>query len=290
MGEVEGASIKNMKSLYIYFCIAIAAFFLVGCHTAKEAGKGKTVSSAKAEKYKKNIMQGELPQTMTARMKLNVVGFGKEASVNGNLRMKRDEVVQLSLSMLGIELGKLEFTPDDVLIVDRFNKQYVRCRYDEVDFLKSAEINFYTLQSVFWNELFVPGKKSVDAEALNRFLVYAVDDMLMLLLKDTPRLSYGFLADKNSGKINRVEVTDVNDTKDVKLFCNYSDFSSLGSGTFPTVIEIVFLGTGRETALRMSLSRLTDSSDWETRTIPSSKYKERKINEVLGSVSKMLNK
>ncbi len=96
-------------------------------------------------------MLGALPPAMTAKMKLNVDALGKSLSVNGSLRMKRDEVVQLSLSMLGFELGRLEFSPDDVLILDRYHKQYVRCGYDDISFLKSAGIDFYALQSLFWN-------------------------------------------------------------------------------------------------------------------------------------------
>ena len=59
----------------------------------------------------------------------------KDLSVNGTLRMKRNDVVQLSLTFLGMEVGRMEFTPSDVLIIDRFNKQYVRASYDEVSFL-----------------------------------------------------------------------------------------------------------------------------------------------------------
>lgn len=70
-------------------------------------------------------------------------------SVGGTLKMKRDDVVQLSLTVLGIEVGRLEFTPKDVLIVDRVNKQYVRARYDQVAFLQTADLDFYAFSRCF---------------------------------------------------------------------------------------------------------------------------------------------
>ena len=70
-----------------------------------------------------------------AKVKISGIG-GKDLSVNGKLQMKRNNVVRISLRFLGMEVGLLEFTPQDVLVIDRFNKQYVRASYNEVSFLK----------------------------------------------------------------------------------------------------------------------------------------------------------
>ena len=85
------------------------------------------------------------------------IGFsGNNTRVSGSLRMKRDDVIQVSLVPLGLmEVGRLELTPDYMMVVDRMNHQYVKCGYSEVDFFREAGIDFYTFQSLFWDELFV---------------------------------------------------------------------------------------------------------------------------------------
>lgn len=52
----------------------------------------------------------------------------KDISVPGSLKMRKDEVIRLQLfiPILGTEVGRLEFTPDYVLIVDRLHKEYIK--------------------------------------------------------------------------------------------------------------------------------------------------------------------
>jgi hypothetical protein len=51
-----------------------------------------------------------------------------------------------------MEVARLEFTPQEVLLIDRVNKQYVRAKYEEVNFLKRNDISFQALQKRFWDE------------------------------------------------------------------------------------------------------------------------------------------
>ncbi len=134
----------------------------------------------------------------------------------------------------------------------------------------------------------MPGKKAVDAETLKRFAVYAVNDMLLFLLTDTPRLSYGFIADKSTARINRVEMADASDATALQFVCTYSDFDDLGSGAFPTKLNFSLQGMKVQNAVSISLSRLSASSDWETRTKLSSRYKQLSMEEVLALVTGLL--
>ena len=72
--------------------------------------------------------------------------------------MRKDNVIRLQLliPVLRSEVGRIEFTPEGVLFVDRYHHQYVKTTYDEVDFLRDNGITFYSLQSLFWNQLLLP--------------------------------------------------------------------------------------------------------------------------------------
>ena len=60
----------------------------------------------------------------------------KDITVPGAIRMRKDEVIRLQLfiPLLGSEVGRLEFTPDYVLVIDRLHKQYVKADYNQLDF------------------------------------------------------------------------------------------------------------------------------------------------------------
>lgn len=83
----------------------------------------------------------------------------QDLTLTGNLKMKRDDVIRLQLMAFGfVEAGRLEFTKDYVLIMDRINKQYLKVPYNQLDFLRNSGLNFYSLQALFWNELFQPAR------------------------------------------------------------------------------------------------------------------------------------
>lgn len=90
---------------------------------------------------------------VTAKVRLELSSNGKSTSVGGMLRMKRNDVIQLSLVTFGVlEVARIEMTPDYFLLVDKMGRQYVKASYNDVLFLRDADVDFYTIQSYFWNE------------------------------------------------------------------------------------------------------------------------------------------
>lgn len=110
-------------------------------------------------------------KNITGSMNFTIRLGEKKISVDGALRMRKDEVIRLQLyaPILGFEIGRLEFTPDYVLIIDRYHKQYIKADYNQVDFLQKQGITFYSLQSLFWNQLLLPGAKQVKESDLKKF-------------------------------------------------------------------------------------------------------------------------
>ncbi len=91
----------------------------------------------------------------TAKIKVNLKMNSKSVSTNGSLRMRWNDVIQISLvdPVLGIaEVGRLEFSKNNVLIVDRINKQYVQESYESLSALAKSEITYEYIQALFWSE------------------------------------------------------------------------------------------------------------------------------------------
>ncbi len=282
-----------MKHLSIALLLCAVAF--ASCRSTKNIGSATTSSSAvtapsstesTAAAVVKNVAKNQVTKTfLTAKVKVEIEGLGKSLSANGTLRMKRNDVVQLSVTFLGMEVGRLEFTPQDVLIVDRLNKQYVRAAYSEVSFLKKANLDFYALQSVFWNELFVPGERNA-ANSASRFTLSYQNGTPVLSLTNTPQLSYSFLTQPNPALLTALVVKGTKDTDKGEFRFDYSDFSAFDGRQFPNAMSMKVTDTGKDVGLKLNLSRLANDSDWETRTTVSSKYTRRSVDQVLGKLLK----
>ncbi len=282
-----------MKHLSILLLLSIAVF--ASCRSTKNLENTTSSSTAvtapaatasTAAAVVKNVAKNNLTKTcLTAKVKVEIEGLGKSLSANGTLRMKRNDVVQLSVTFLGMEVGRLEFTPQDVLILDRINKQYVRAAYSEVSFLKKANLDFYALQSVFWNELFVPGERTA-ANSASRFTLSYENGTPVLSLTNTPQLSYTFLTQPNPALLTALVVRGTKESDKGEFRFDYSDFAAFDGRQFPSAMSMKVTGTGKNMGLKLNLSRLSNDSDWETRTTVSSKYTRRTVDQVLGKLLK----
>jgi len=224
-----------------------------------------------ADKYMSMVASNNSTQAnLTAKVKVVVDVDGKSVSTSGSLKMKKDDVIQLSLvdPLLGVmELGRMEFTKTRVLIVDRVNKQYVDVPYSDVSFLTKANIDFYTLQSLFWHEVFEPGKRTAKA---SDFQYQDSGDNINITFIDK-MLTYKFETQKKQGQLNHTLITN-NTDQTYRFAFSYDKFTSFYNKPFPREMTMSFTTADQKTSLSMSLSSLKNASDWVARSSAPSKY------------------
>ena len=212
---------------------------------------------------------------VTSKIKFSVEVGNQQMTLTGNLKMKRDDVIQLQLMAFGfVEAGRIEFTKDYVLIIDRINKQFLKAPYNYVDFLRNSGINFFTLQALFWNELFVPGRQSVDKEALEKFSTNMDAEDVVITL-DEGKMNYSWLANNKSGPY-RDQLKG-----NTQLNWDYKEFTRMGSIAFPSNMGISLTTPESEIKLGIRLNYLKNESDWATRTKVSDKYREVTVDQIL---------
>lgn len=283
-----------MTRIYYFATALVLALTLSSCKTQDNpnnpSGEKLETGSIDAAAMAKSIWNARVEtKNLTANLGVTLKFGSKEISCDGKLRMKRDDVVQLSLTLplLGTEVGRLECTPDEVLLVDRINRQYCRAKYSDVGFLAKAGLDFYSLQAVLWNEIFVPGETS-PKNSLGRFRASASGGHVLLSLTDTPTLEYDFLALRDSKKIDRLSVRRHGHADSDEFVCVYDNFTEAPGGhLFPQSMRLSFSGSGRNTSLSLSLSRLGDDSKWQTRTQLSEKYSQRNAEDLLRMLSNL---
>lgn len=273
-----------MKTLLRLFPALLAVCLLAACSGSREAAAPSSVAvSQMARNVEKNRLASD---NLTARLKLELSQGGKSVSCGGTLRMRRGDVVQMVLTFLGFEVGRIEFSPSDVLLIDKVHGQYVRAAYADVSFLRDAGLDFHALEALFWNELFVPGSPTVSGQ-LDRFRASESGSHTLLRLTDTPVLQYEFLVSTATALIENVEAQSRSGAAAGALVWRYSDFQKVGDGRFPASMSAVFKGKGREMGLSLSLSRLGTSADWRAHTEPKDSYKRRNAEDILRALIQM---
>lgn len=220
---------------------------------------------------------------LTSKVKFSVSVGNREMTLTGNLKMKRDDVIRLQLMAFGfVEAGRLEFTQDYVLIVDRINKQYLQVPYKHLDFLRNSGIDFNMLQALFWNELFQPGKGRLTDRQLKKFETQSSSDENIVISLENDKLSYRWLADKANQRVKMANVL-YNDRYrgNYQLNWDYDDFKVFNRKYFPHQHKVTFTTPDREVKFDMILNYVGSDDDWETRTVLPGKYRQMPVDEIL---------
>ena len=193
------------------------------------------------------------------------------------------------IPILGSEVGRIEFTPDYVLVLDRMHKEYIKADYNQLDFLRDNGLNFYSLQALFWNQLFLPGSNKVGEGDMDKFNVSAMSEFQTVSLH-RGNMDYTWSADV-TGRIAKAKVKHTSTTHgNSTLDWDYSRFVSVGSKFFPARQSFTFSSTAIKgkgtTSVVIDMDDVKTDEKWDARTEVSSRYKKIEASDVFG---KLLN-
>lgn len=286
------------KQKIIISALLVLPLFLGACHSSKKALK-ETESPPAVDLP--NVTSSDTPEAtynyinrvcsnaskaknLVSNIDFNLKSGSKDITVDGKISMRRDEVIRIQLSPMGlVEVGRMEFTPDGVLIMDRIHKEYVKVGYNEVSFLRNNGINFNSLQALFWNQLFVPGSSTIQEQEKKLF----EKDGSRIRIADN-KMKYEWNTDLASALIKSVNATYEGNSGKSSLSWQYGKFKNFQSVQFPTEHIVQFsVSGGKEMSVTISMGGLKNDSDWDVVTKVSSKYKPVKFQDVINQIMKL---
>lgn len=262
--------------------LALAALVLLtvlaGCRTGRNV-EDKAARIKKQQQYEQ-LAELAKPQQgltdITARTNVSVSYNGHSIRVKGKLKMRRDEAVQITFTALGLmEVAFVEFTPKAACIVDRVGKRYTRIDYSE-GMLKSVGANFATVQALFWNRLFIPGKDDVwkqseDFEIVPTSTRQCVEPARQRMLK-----CY-FYTDEEYKQLQQTHLK----LSHYEVTWRYDMFEPLGNHSFPTTFDVSFSGSSRTVAANIALSSISCADTTWKSGIDLSRYEKVELEELM---------
>jgi hypothetical protein len=270
---------------FLKIAIMALPLMLASCGSKKkvvEEQKPVVINTGQGEFLTKVSKNAQTTKFITSKVKFSVDAESQSITLTGNLKMKRDDVIRLQLMAFGfVEAARIEFTKDYVLVMDRINKQYLKAPYRQIDFLRNSGLNFYTLQALFWNELFQPNRNTLTAEDMKKFVTNTENEDGIISFEGE-KLDYSWLASQSTGLIKMANILYKDRFNgNTQLNWDYDEFEKLNKSYFPMKSAITLTTPEKEVKLGMTLNYIGAETEWETRTEISNKYREVTVDEIL---------
>jgi len=202
----------------IRFLLLALPIFFTGC--SKKVVTPLTTKSPTAvlniEEINFEYFQGK------ARMILR--DANKEREVKANIRIRKDSVIWMTFSVIGVQGGKALINKDSITIVSNVDKEYFVFDYAELSKRYKFPINYNVIQEAMLGNLIMDRKANDDVTQEPSFF-------LLKQHEDAGGIDVTNYVSAASMKIEKVEMKEANSSNSLTL--NYSNFQPVGDKLFP---------------------------------------------------------
>jgi hypothetical protein len=264
------------RKLSILACL-ILVVALTGCRTHRSAEKQELRLK---KQYSEQVLQLAKPQAeltnLTARTSITLdYGVGS-VNVKGRLKMRRDEAIQMTVTALGLmEVACVEFTPQHIYLIDRINKRYTKIDYAS-GMLNNIGVNFETIQSLFWNRIFIPGKADAWQQAEDYEIKVSGDQLCVTPARQRMLKSF-FYTDEDCRQLQQTLL----ELSHYGAIWRYDDFEQFDGQDLPTTFDISITSSSYAAGAHIALSSIsTTDNSWKS-GVDLSRYEAVEFDELL---------
>jgi hypothetical protein len=268
-----------------FYCkIAVVLCLIAGLNACKSS-KQSTVEpggqlSTTDEEYFETMLDHELQyQTWSCKMNIEFKSKSKISGLSGSLKLVKDKALQISVAVpiFGIEGFRMKITPDSVIALDRLNQRYIA---EEISNFKTKEpvLDFNTLQALFTNRLFIPGKKEVTKSDYSSFNVNRKNDQMLFTLKGNRKFNFTFTGNYTHHIVSSFIGMEASD---YLMDWKYSSFGDVAGVWFPSQIGVQITAEGKNLNVDMSLSKMEKDKNINVDFSIPDKYRRTDINYLI---------
>ena len=207
-----------MNRIHQFLLIALSMIVLTGCSKKITS----TVTNAPAiPKPTLNVDEIDF-EYLQGKARMILRDAKKEREVKANIRIRKDSVIWMTFSVIGVQGGKALINQDSITIVSNVDKEYFVFEYAELSKRYNFNINYNVIQSAMLGNLIMERKE--EDEILQ-------EPSLFILKQQSGTVTVDNFINAASMKIEKVELKDSNTSNSLTL--NYSNFQPIAHKLFP---------------------------------------------------------
>jgi hypothetical protein len=146
----------------------------------------------------------------------------KEREVKANIRVRKDSVIWMTFSVIGVQGGKALINKDSITIVSNVDKEYYVFEYAELSKRYNFNINYDVIQSAMLGNLLLDRKEEDQVEE---------ESSMFLLKQKAGTVQVTNYVNAASMKVEKIDMKESDSNN--SLVINYSNFQPVADKLFP---------------------------------------------------------
>lgn len=146
----------------------------------------------------------------------------KEREVKANIRVRKDSVIWMTFSVIGVQGGKALINKDSITIVSNVDKEYYVFEYEELSKRYNFKINYDVIQAAMLGNLLLPRQEEDEIDQ---------ESSMHILRQKGGTIDVTNYVNSASMKIEKIEMKETNSNN--SLVINYSNFQPVADKLFP---------------------------------------------------------
>ncbi|MBC8314622.1 MAG: DUF4292 domain-containing protein [Bacteroidetes bacterium] len=220
--------------------IAMSAILLLAsCKTQRSIIK-KPIREEGADYLFKKLKEHELKfDWLSARFSADYKNGNQESSFSGQIRINKDSIIWLSLSVMGIEGLRIMISQDSINYINRLNKTYVIGDWFDLNRFLNTNIDYDILQSfLIGNDIsfYEEGKFKATIDKNEYKLIAVARSKMKKYIRNHKDALKVFIQNiwlnPETFKITRADVKETR-KQNIKLDATYSSFEEIKNQLFP---------------------------------------------------------
>ncbi len=227
-----------MKKIIYILTFSLLILGSCGIFTKGHSQNNTNIAKTKSQNIADSLIHNYLDyKSLKIKFSADYQSRVQKISLQGTLKIKKDTFIWMSLSPgMGIEAARVLLTPDSVKFINRLKKEYFTGSYDFLQQKYGLQLDYFTAQAIFTNELFIYPAKAGKVNLNDDFSLGSdsIFNTFTNIIGDS--LSHKVNIDKKTHKIISTFAAIKKQEKTFDL--HYSDFEKYNEKLFPETIEI----------------------------------------------------
>ncbi|MBS1949376.1 MAG: hypothetical protein OJF59_001316 [Cytophagales bacterium] len=146
----------------------------------------------------------------------------KEEEVKAHIRIRKDSVIWMKLTVIGVQGGAVLVNKDSITIVANMKKEYYVFKYEDLSKKFNFKINYDMIQSALLGNPIILRRPEDQIEE---------ETFFNKLIQQQGTLTLENLINKNTKKVEHINMTEAGTGNTAKI--TYADFQPVGDKLFP---------------------------------------------------------